>query len=116
MSRTSRVKETMVARTALFLLPTPGRKNSASGSMPGCIKTVSEQLRKDSRYTAVQNNLPFSILPASMLRVRRLWIRFSDEVASAAVQDHVAKSVTCMGIGVMAGHPKGALSQVQRSR
>lgn len=33
-----------------------------------------------------------------MLCMRRLEIRFSDEVASAAVLDHVAKSVACIGI------------------
>ena len=72
--------------------------------------------RKVACPTAVQNNLFFRILPASMLCMRRLELRFSDEVASAAVLDHVAKSVACIGIGVMAGCPKGALSQVQRSR
>jgi hypothetical protein len=37
--------------------------------------------------------------------MRRLELRFSVEDASAAVLDHVAKSVACIGIGVMAGHP-----------
>ena len=52
-----------------------------------------------------------------MLCMRRLELRFSDEVASAAVLDHMAKSVACIGIGVMAGHPKGALvTQTPNSR
>ena len=46
-----------------------------------------------------------------MLCMRRLELRFSDEAASAAVLDHVAKSVACIGIGVMAG-----LTQNQKSR
>ena len=51
-----------------------------------------------------------------MLCMRRLELMLSDEVASAAVLDHVAKSVACIGIGVMAGHPKGVLGQFLRSR
>ena len=36
----------MVAGTAFFSLPTPRLENSASGSMPGSIETVSEHLKK----------------------------------------------------------------------
>ena len=34
----------------------------------------------------------------------------------AAVQDHVAKSVGCIGTGLNAGCPNGALSQTHKSR
>ena len=78
--------------------------------------SVYRSVRLRVKPTAVQNNLSFRILPASMLCMRRLELRFSDEVASAAVLDHVAKSVACIGIGVMAGHPKGVLGQFLRSR
>jgi hypothetical protein len=41
-----RFKKEMVSGTALFSLPTPRLENSASGSMPGSIETVSEHLKK----------------------------------------------------------------------
>ena len=51
-----------------------------------------------------------------MLLVRQFWVRFSDQVVPAAVQDHGANDISRRGAGVSTGRSKGALSHAHRSR